>query len=53
MVPFRRKKMMTLKTFVCTLFLALLSLSAVAQPAVNLPPQQGYLGEIRRSPEGN
>ena len=43
---------MTLKTFVCTLFLALLSLSAVAQPAVNLPPQQGYLGEIRRSPEG-
>ena len=44
--------MMTSNTFVCTLFLALLSASAVAQTLDNLPPQQGYLGEIRRSPDG-
>lgn len=43
---------MALKALACTLYLALLGASALAQTPDNLPPQQSYLGEIRRTPDG-
>ena len=43
---------MSLKTIICVVFLGLPSAWVVAQTPDNLPPQQSYIGEIRRMPNG-